>query len=108
MLRHRLALQIQVTVVGVLLLFGLFVGLAWLAFPDPSPLRLADGAGDLLTDVLPGPDAPRADLQERLDRVAHRIPFDIAAFGADGSFLAATAPDLPPPRLDRRESHWMH
>ena len=106
--RHRLAFQIQVTIVAVLLLFGLLVGLAWVAFPDPSPLRLADGVGDLLTDILPGPTLPRAELQERLDRVARRLPFDIAAFGSDGERLAETTQGIPSPAFDRTESHWIH
>ncbi len=90
--RHRLAFQIQVTVVAVLLLFGLLVGLAWMAYPDPSPLRLADGIADLLTDVLPAPTAPRSELQPRLERLALRIPLDIAAFGSDGETACRNGP----------------
>jgi signal transduction histidine kinase len=103
---RRLYLQIYLTFLGVLLLFGLLVALAWWLIPgDGRDARSLDGIALLLGDALPvAPDRAR----DKLAQLARTFDADLTLRAADGALIASAGALLPapPPALDR--SGWMH
>ena len=86
---RRLYLQIYLTFVGVLLLFGLLVSIAWWLIPsDDQDGRSLDGMAALLGEVLPPPGSPMPELQAKLDRLARQFNADVTLRAADGALLA--------------------
>ena len=61
---RRLYLQIYLAFVGILLLFGALMSVAWWLIPGDGQDRSSlDGVGALLGEVLPASDRPVAELQ---------------------------------------------
>ncbi len=105
---RRLYLQIYVSLIGILVLFGILALIAWLvASPKLEEVPLFEEVGALLGDWLPDPDRPTEELQESLERLGGHIPAHFNVRGPDGALLAAVGETLPPPRPDRATSGWM-
>ena len=104
---RRLYLQIYLSFVGILVLLGLLEGLAWFLMPEaPHERQLYEGVGKVLTEVLPGPERPREELQATLERLSSIFPARFTVHSAEGKLLAAVGDPLPAPR--REQSGWMH
>jgi signal transduction histidine kinase len=105
---RRLYLQIYVTVLGILVLFGVLVSVASLLIPTaPQDHRMMTGVGVVLGELLPGPDRPLEELQAVVEHLGDLLPIDLAVHRADGPLLAAIGDPLPdsPPR--RAADGWM-
>ena len=73
-LMSRLATQIHLTIVGVLVLFAALLGAAWWHGPGSrEEARLAEAVAETAGEVLPGPERPPAELQAALERLAPRF-----------------------------------
>jgi signal transduction histidine kinase len=105
---RRLYLQIYLAFVGILLLFGLLVCVAWWLIPaDDQDRRPLDGMGALLGAVLPAPDRPLAELQAGLDRLAHQFNADITLRAGDGGLVVHSGEALPAAPAGRSTSGWV-
>ncbi len=99
---RRLYLQIYLTVVGILVLFALLASLAWLVSPNtPRENRLNEQITGVLAEILPGPEAPRAELEAELERLGRRFRSDVAVFDARGTLLGGHGEPVPMPRTLR-------
>jgi signal transduction histidine kinase len=106
---RRLAFQIYLTVVAVLLLFAVLVSVVWVVHPKPPWERDLEAAlGATAADLLPGPDRPPGELQAALVRLSARVGVDTAVYGADGERLAAAGDPLPETRPARYRSWLRH
>ena len=86
---RRLYLQIYLTFVGILLLFGFLMLIAWWLIPgDDQDRRSLDGVAALLGEVLPPPGRPVPELQAKVDRLARQFNADVTLRTADGALLA--------------------
>src|SRR5262245_29710635 len=103
---RRLYLQIYTTFLGILLLFGVLVSVASLLIPV-HPQDHLDGLGVVLSELLPGPDRPVAELQAAVTRLGRLLPIHLAVRSSDGTLLAAVGPPLPAPPPERRARGWM-
>jgi signal transduction histidine kinase len=104
---RRLATQIHVTVVAVLVLFAVLLGAAWWHGPGVrDEARLAEGAAETAGEVLPGPDRPVAELRAALERLAPRFGLDAAVFSPTGERLAWVGAPLPLPPGSGIRGHW--
>jgi hypothetical protein len=100
---RRLYLQIYLTFLGVLLLFGLLVALAWWLIPgDGQDTRSLDGIALLLGDAVPVEPNRAGDKLAQLARV---FGADLNLRAADGTLVATAGALLPAPELGR--SGWM-
>ena len=103
---RRLYLQIYVTFLGILLLFGVLVCIASLLIPVHPQDHLA-GLGVVLSELLPGPDRPVAELQAAVQHLGQLLPIHLAVRSPDGTLLAAVGPPLPAPPPEQRAHGWM-
>lgn len=103
---RRLALQIYLTFLSILLLFGVLVSVVWWLQPNAPQEQALQGLSTLLKDLLPGPERPLGDLHASLTRLARLLPIDLTMRTSQGALLAAAGPVLPPPQ--RTQSGWMH
>jgi signal transduction histidine kinase len=104
---HRLYLQIYVTFLGILLLFGVLVSLAWVLMPtQPQERQLLDGIGMILSQQLPAPDRPVGELQAALERLRQQFPIHLTVRSANSALLAAVGTPLPGPPPDQTRSGW--
>ncbi len=105
---RRLYLQIYLAFVGILLLFGVLVSIAWWLIPsDDQDRRPLDGMGALLGEVLPAPGRPRPELQAELDRLARQFNADITLRASDGGLLAHAGEALPAAPSGLSTSGWV-
>lgn len=105
---RRLYLQIYLSLIGILVLFGILASIAWLiASPNLEQVRLFDAGGALLEDYLPGPDQPVDELQEALEKIAKHIPVHLNVRDRDGRLLAVVGETLPAPSSYRTTSGWI-
>jgi len=103
---RRLAFQIHLTVVGVLVLFAFLVSITWAVHPvSPWERDLAEGLAATVADVLPPPGRPQAELAESVERLGSRLRVDVAVFSAEGRPLASSGRPLPAP--DRGWRRWI-
>jgi signal transduction histidine kinase len=105
---RRLYLQIYLTFVGILLLFGLLASIAWyLAAPSLQDRQALDGLGAVMGDVLPGPQQPQSALQAALRRLAMQLPnHRFTVRSADGALLASVGEPLAAAPADSQRSRW--
>lgn len=114
---RRLYLQIYLTFLGILLLFGLLLSVAFYLRPsDPNDRRSLDGIATLLSEVLPAPEHPLNELEAQVARFGQLFPIQISVRSEDGALLAATRDPLPAPpaeqirsglvRLSRQQPMW--
>ncbi len=96
--RHRLYWRIWFAVLASLVALTLLAGVAWRVFGErafaPDLRAWAEVAGTLL----PAADAPAEEQRAALHAWHEKLRADLALYAADGTPIAATAPDLPPPR----------
>ncbi len=93
---RRLAFQIYLTVVGILVLFAVLVSVAWVVHPRaPWERHFEERLGATVGELLPGPERPVSELQATLERRAARLGVDLAVYGPDGERLAAAGESLP-------------
>jgi signal transduction histidine kinase len=105
---RRLYLQIYLAFVGILLLFGALVSVAWWLLPgDGQDRRSLDGLGMLLGEVLPAYGRPQPELQARVDRLAGQFNADVTVRASDGALLANAGDALPPVPAERTGSGWV-
>lgn len=89
-MRRRLATQIHLTVVAVLVLFTVLVTAAWWLGPgERQEQALVAGLAVTAGELLPGPDRPVAELQAAVGRLGARFGVDMAVFAPGGRRLAA-------------------
>jgi signal transduction histidine kinase len=104
---RRLATQIHLTVVGVLVLFAALAGAAWWHITGlREQSRFADAVRETAAELLPGPERPAAELQATLDRLGPRFGIDAAVYAADRSLVAWVGTPLPLPPGGGVEAHW--
>src|SRR5262249_11494262 len=103
---RRLYLQIYLTFLGILLLFGILVCMASLLIPG-HPQDYLNGLGVVLSELLPGPDRPMAELQAAVQHLGHLLPIHLAVRSPDGTLLAAVGSPLPAPPPEQRTPGWM-
>jgi signal transduction histidine kinase len=102
-------MQIYVAFLGIVLLFGVLVSVAWLLLPTPpQERRMHDSMGMLLGAFLPGPERPVAELQAAVEHLGHLLQAHFTVRQADGTLLATVGDPLPAPPPGRMHSGWMH
>jgi len=105
---HRLYLRIYLAVLASLAAFALVSGVLWRQLGDGGPAGHAfEVAGTLAQNVLPPADAPGAEQQAALNKLAANLGADVALFAADRARLAAVGDPLPAPDTGRERSGWL-
>lgn len=110
-MRRRLFLQVYLTFVIIVTLFGLLVSIAWWLVrdtrPDPDLYR---GLGTVLMQVLPPPGAPQAELNTALARLGKSLDSRITLRDRDGTLLGHFGKPLALPpsdgKADGRPGGW--
>ena len=104
-MRRRLFLQVYLTLLGIVVLFGVLAALGWWLARDERPdAGLRQSLGVLLTEALPAPDASQAELDAALARLGRDIDGRISVFGPEGDLLASLGEPLRAPK--KRPSGW--
>jgi signal transduction histidine kinase len=97
----RLYLQIYLTIVAILIILTVTMGVVGrFAFDRARFEAMIAAAGELASNALPPPDAPRARQQEVIDRLHEILRIDLALYGTDGILIAHAGRPLPPPEMD--------
>jgi len=105
---HRLYLRIYLAVLASLAAFALVSGALWRQLGDGGPAGHAfEVAGTLAQNVLPPANAPGAEQQAALNKLAANLGADVALFAADRTRLAAVGDPLPAPDTGRERSGWL-
>jgi len=105
---RRLYLQIYLTFVGILLLFGLAASIAWWLIPgDERDHRPLEGMAALVGEVLPAPGSPVSELQAKVDRLAQQFNADITLRADDGGMVVHAGDPLPPAPPGHSTSGWV-
>jgi signal transduction histidine kinase len=103
---RRLYLQIYLTVVAVLLLFGLLASATWFVFSGgPEEREMFAGFAAVVNEVLPSADRPASEVQATLERLAPRLSASLAVWSKEGMVVASVGGPLPAP--NRNESGWI-
>lgn len=92
----RLYLRFYIALVASLILFVLATATLW-HFTGGSSEQAGITLGRLVQNVLPPADAPAAEQQEALRRLAAGLNADVTLFGLDGRPAAAIGRPLPAP-----------
>ena len=101
---HRLYLQIYMSLIGILILFGILAAVLWLlASPSLEDIPLFEGLGAIAGELIPGTDQPAEELQSALEKLGRHLPADLNVRGPDGALLARIGASLPTPRPGRTE-----
>lgn len=97
-MRRRLFLQVYLTFVVIVVLFGFLVSIAWWLVrdtrPDPDLYR---GLGAVLMQVLPPPEAPQGALDQSLARLGKSLDSRITLRDRYGALLGHFGKPLPLP-----------
>jgi signal transduction histidine kinase len=105
---HRLYLQIYLSFVGILVLFAILAGIGLvLVAPTLQNVSLFDSLGNMMSEILPGPDQPVSELQKAIERFGKHLPADINVRGPDGALLASVGETLVAPQPGRERSGWL-
>ena len=87
---RRLYLQVYLTIVASLFLVVVTAGVVWHfiagVLPFEQPFEIA---GEVIAELVPPQNAPRAVQQQAIDRLARRLSADLALFGQGNDPLAA-------------------
>ena len=104
-MRRRLFLQVYLTMLAIVVLFGALAAVGWWLTDDDTPeAELRRGIGTVLSEALPAPNAPRAALEATLARLGRDLEGRISVYGADGALLASLGEPLPAP--DEQPHGW--
>jgi signal transduction histidine kinase len=104
---RRLYLQVYLAFVGILVLFGILMVLAWHSAPSSGEDQQAlEGVAALASELLRA-ESSTQDQQALLRRVARPSGLDLTLWSAEGEPLAEVGPRLAFPGKDRRRSGWM-
>jgi signal transduction histidine kinase len=103
---RRLSLRIYLAVLASLIVFAIAAAIVWRVLGDGSGPGF-EAAAVLAQNVLPAAEAPAAEQQAALERLAANLRADIALFTADRRPLAAVGRPLPPPGEDRERGGWL-
>ncbi|MGE0749889.1 MAG: sensor histidine kinase [Variibacter sp.] len=105
---HRLYLQFYLTIIAILVLIVVTMAALWhLGFDERRFDEAFSVAGELATNALPAPEAPKAQQQQALDRLHERLRSDLSLYTTNGKLIAQAGRPMPPHvRLDR-EPGWM-
>ena len=110
-MRRRLFLQVYLTMLAIVVLFGALAAVGWWLTRDEGPqAELRRGIGTLLTEALPATDAPQAELNAALARLGRDMDGRISVYGPEGALLASVgaplqAPEELPAGWRARRSH---
>ena len=105
---RRLAFQVYLTVVGVLLIFAVLVSVVWVLHPAETWERhLLNALGATVAELLPGPDRPLEELEARVEGLAARLQVDIGVYDAEGRPLAAAGESITALAPSRGERDWI-
>ncbi len=104
-MRRRLFLQVYLTLLGIIVLFGALAAIGWWLTHDEHPRAdLRRGIGTVLAESLPPPGAPRAEIEAALARMGGELDARISLFGADGALLGSLGNPLEAP--EERPEGW--
>ncbi len=105
---NRLYLKVYLTIVGTLVLVIAVSALMWRAGPEMEVARSAfEMASGVAAAALAEPDAPPADQQKAVERLARLLKSDLALYSPDEKLIAATGAPLPTPtEADEYERRW--
>ena len=105
---RRLYLKIYAAFIGILLLFGVLLTVAWwLLAMDNQENRTLEGMGVVLGEVLPSATKPTMTLQTKVEELAALFRADLSVLAPDGAVLAESGEALPPLPADQRHSGWL-
>ena len=105
---RRLYLQVYLAFVGILVLFGVLISLAWWLLPADMQTRGSlDGMSAVLGELLPAPERPLDELQRKVDWLAARFEADVAVRAPDGRLVVQSGAAVPGPPPDRTDSGWI-
>ena len=104
-MRRRLFLQVYLTLLGIIVLFGVLAAIGWWLTHDDTPHNeLRRGIGTLLEEALPPPGAPRAEVDASLARLGGTLDARVSLFGPDGALLGSLGAPLEAP--EERPDGW--
>ena len=104
-MRRRLFLQVYLTMLGIVVFFGVLAALGWwLTHDDRTDSDLRRGLGVLLEATLPPPGAPRAEVEAVLARLGRDLDARITVLGSGDELLGSLGEPLAPP--DGRTAGW--
>ena len=104
-MRRRLFLQVYLTMLAIVVLFGLLASLGWWLAQDNRPdAGFRRDIGAVLINVLPSPGAAPAAYDAALTRLDEHLDGRISIFGPEGDLLASLGRPLPAP--EKRSSGW--
>ena len=103
---RRLAIQIYVTVLAALVLFAMLVAAVWIHGSGlRDEMRTTRALGVTVSELLPGADRPREELQAEVARLAERFGVDATVFARDGERLASYGTPLARPAWRQPPAH---
>ena len=105
---RRLASQVYLTVVGVLLIFAVLVSMVWVLHPAETWERhLLNALGATVAELLPARDRPLEELEARVEGLAARLQVDIGVYDTEGRPLAAAGESITALVPSRDERDWI-
>jgi signal transduction histidine kinase len=106
---RKLYFQIYLGVIASLALLVVLAGAFWHYQGANSPQnQIFQTVRDVIMLALPAPDAPDAQQQAVLEKLARPSLPRISLYSADHRLLAHTGPALQPPAPDARDNDWLH
>ena len=104
-MRRRLFLQVYLTMLAIVVLFGLLASLGWWLSHDNRPdAGFRRDIGAVLLAVLPPPGAAPAEVDAALAQLDEHLDGRISVFGPAGELRASLGRPLPAP--EKRASGW--
>jgi signal transduction histidine kinase len=105
----KLYFQIYMGVIASLVLLVVLVATFWHYQGKNSPQnQIFETVRDVIVMALPPADAPRAQQQEVLERLARPALPRLSLYSADRELLAHTGRRLRPPGPNAQENEWLH
>ena len=98
-MRRRLFLQVYLTMLAIVVLFGLLASLGWWLTHEERPgSEFRRSVGALLVELLPPPGATRAETDAALARLGQEFDARISVFGPEGELLGSLGRPLRAPK----------
>lgn len=106
-MRH-LYLQIYITLVAILILFGALVFAAWHFLPASEEReKWMTGGAAVVSSLLPPRGADVAETDMALKRLHEQLGVDLSLYDERGNLEAAAGEPVPVPNLEGRETGWV-